>query len=165
MITRTKLIVALASALSLLGLLGCGQTNHLQTITLTSANSSGTFNVVGIGGTLQLTATGNYSSTQTHDLTNVVTYTVTPTGTDSNTGLALPAPPQTLTMSVTGMATAVDPSACTWINLQTDPTKSPAWALTGSYKVTATFQGIISQPVFIAVASSAGPAPTGACGP
>jgi hypothetical protein len=163
-ITRTKLIVALACALSLFGLLGCGQTNHLQTITLTSANSTGTFEVKGIGGTLQLTATGNYSSQQTHDLTNVVTYTVTPFGLDDNNN-PLPTPPLGLILNATGLATGADPAVCSFVNLQTDPTKPPAWALAGSYKVIATFQGVTSQPVYIAMASAAGPAPTGLCGP
>jgi len=162
--TRKKVFVALSIALSFFGLLGCGTSNHLQTIMLTSGSSSGTFNVKGIGGTLQLKAIGNYSSKNTHDLTNVVTYVVTPTGTDSN-GTALPATPQTLTMNVTGMATAVDPAACTYSNLQPDPALPAAWVLTGSYQVVATFQGISSQPVFIGVASAAGPPPTGACGP
>jgi hypothetical protein len=163
--TRKKLFLALTLALAFVGLLGCGTSNHLKTILLTSGSSTGTFNVKGIGGVLQLKAIGNYSSTQTHDLTNVATYVVTPTGGDSNTGAALLAPPLTLTMSTTGMATAVDPAACSWINLQPDPLKPAAWALTGAYKVVASFQGITSQPVFIAVASAAGPAPTGACGP
>jgi hypothetical protein len=163
--TRKKLVVALSIAFAFVGLLGCGTSNHLKTILLTSGSSTGTFNVKGIGGVLQLKAIGNYSSSQTHDLTSVVTYVVTPTGNDSNTGAVLPASPLTLTMSTTGMATAVAPAACTWINLQPDPTKPPAWALTGSYQVVASFQGISSQPVFIAVASAAGPAPTGACGP
>ena len=162
--TRKKLITALSIALAFLGLLGCGTSNHLQTITLTSGSTSGTFNIIGIGGTLQLKAIGNYSSQQTHDLTNVATYAVTPVGQDIN-GNALQAPPQTMTLNATGMATAVDPAVCTWINLQTDPTKSPAWALTGSYQVIATYQGITSQPVFVAIASAAGPAPTGLCGP
>ena len=163
--TRKNIAVALLMALAFLGLPGCGTTNHLQTITLSSSNSTGTFEVKGIGGTLQLKATGNYSSTQTHDLTNVVTYTVTPDGTESDGTTPLLAPPQTVTLNKTGLMTAVDPAVCTFVNLQPDPTKPAAWALTGSYKVVATFQGISSQPVFVAIASAAGPAPTGACGP
>jgi hypothetical protein len=162
--TSKKLVITLSIALAFFGLLGCGTSNHLQTITLTSGSSSGTFNIVGIGGTLQLKAIGNYSSTKTHDLSNVATYAVTPVGQDID-GNALAAPPQTMTINPTGMATAVDPAVCTWINLQPDPTKSPAWALTGSYQVIATYQGVSSQPVFIAIASAAGPAPTGLCGP
>jgi hypothetical protein len=147
-------------ALSFLSLLGCGTTNHLQTITLTAGNASGTFNIQGIGGTLQLKATGNYSSQQTKDLTNVVTYTITA---DPGSGGVLPTPPQGVMINITGMITAVDPAVCTWLNVEPDPAKPPAWVLTGDYKVVATFQGVISQPVFVGVASAAGP--TGPCGP
>ena len=161
---RKTFITALGCALLATSLLGCGGSNKLQSITLGIGNSSGLFNLVGIGGTLQLKATGNYSNSKTHDLTNVVTYAVVPDGVDSN-GDALSAPPLTVTMSPTGLMTAVDPATCTWVNLEPDPDKAPAWALTGSYKVTATFDGIVSQPIFVGVASAAGPPPTGECGP
>ncbi len=161
---RKTLIAALGYALLATSLLGCGGSNKLQSITLSIGGGGGLFNLVGIGGTLQLKATGNYSNSKTRDLTNVVTYTVVPDGVDSG-GFPLPAPPLTATMSPTGLMTAVDPADCTWVNLEPDPAKAPAWALTGSYKVTATFQGITSQPVFVGVASAAGPPPTGACGP
>ena len=160
---RKTFIAAMGCALLATSLLGCGGSNKLQSITLTIGNGSGLFNLVGIGGTLQLKATGNYSNSKTHDLTNVVTYAVVPDGVDAN-GSALAAPPLTVTMSPTGLMTAVDPAVCTWVNLEPDPDKPPSWALTGSYKVTATFDGITSQPVFIGVASAAGPG-TGECGP
>src|SRR5258708_23091998 len=60
--TRKKLIVALSIALSFIGLLGCGTTNHLQTIMLTAANATGTFRIKGINNVLQLKAIGTYSS-------------------------------------------------------------------------------------------------------
>lgn len=160
---RKTFIAAMGCALLATSLLGCGGSNKLQSITLTIGSGSGLFNLVGIGGTLQLKATGNYSNSKTHDLTHVVTYAVVPDGVDAN-GSALPAPPLTVTMSPTGLMTAVDPAACTWVNLEPDPDKAPSWALTGSYKVTATFDGITSQPVFVGVASAAGPG-TGECGP
>jgi hypothetical protein len=72
------LFAALACALLVFSVLGCGTTNHLQSITLTPASGgSGLFNVKGIGG-IQSVATGNYSSGKTKDLTNVVTYSVVP---------------------------------------------------------------------------------------
>jgi len=163
-VKRKTLITALGCALLAISLLGCGGSNNLQSITLSIGGSGGLFNLKGIGGTLQLKATGEYSSSKTKDLTNVVTYTVVPDGVDSN-GFDLPAPPLTVTMSPTGLMTAVDPADCTWVNLQPDPTKDPSWALSGSYKVTASFGSVISQPVFVGVASAAGPPPTGACGP
>jgi len=162
-VNRKTFIAALGCALLATSLLGCGGSNKLQSITLGIGGNSGLFNLVGIGGTLQIKATGNYSSTKTHDLTNVVTYSVVPDGVDAN-GDPLSAPPLTVTMSPTGLMTAVDPPVCTWVNLQPDPDKEPSWALTGSYKVTATFEGVTSQPVFVGVASAAGPG-TGECGP
>lgn len=159
-VNRQTLFAALACALLVFSTLGCGTTNHLQSITLTPAGG-GLFNLKGIGGTLQLVVTGNYSSGKTHDLTNVATYSVTP---DPN-GMALDAPPLTVTMSPTGMMTAVEPAVCTWDNLETDPTKPPIWVIGGDYIVTASFQGITSQPAFVTVASAAGNSSDGSCGP
>jgi hypothetical protein len=164
-VKRKPFFAALLCALLATTLLGCGATNKLQSITLTIAGQSGTFNLQGIGGTLQLKATGTYSSAKTKDLTNKVTYTVVPDGTDVF-GAALNSPPLTVTMSPTGLMTAVDPAVCTWENLEQDDTKPPVWVLDGSYKVTASFGGITSQPVFVSVASAAGLGPpAGACGP
>lgn len=169
---RKIIFTALLCAL-LFTLLGCGASNKLQTITISIADSGGLFNVQGEGGTLQLKVTGNYSNSKTHDLTNVATYTIVPNGeyvTDDGLGnfvyFPLLDPPQTITLNKTGMATAVDPFVCTWVNLESDPTKTAKWALSGSYKVTATFDGITSQPVYIAVASAVvGGQNNGACGP
>jgi hypothetical protein len=170
--TRKKLVVALSIALAFVGLLGCGTSNHLQTITLTASGSSGFFNVKGEGGTLQLVATGNYSSGKTHDLTNDVTYTMTAEGDQIDVStlpesiFPLPAPPQTETINRTGLVTAVEPFACSWHDAEPDPTQDkPSWFLTGSYKVIATYQGVTSQPVFVGVASAGGDGPSGACGP
>lgn len=162
-VNRKNLFAALACALLAFSMLGCNAfqtTNHLRSITL-MPSGGGLFNLKGIGGTLQLVATGTYSSGQTKDLTNVVTYTVTP---DPN-GMALPTPPLTVTMSPTGLMTAVEPAVCTWHDTQTDATKPPTWVITGSYIVTASIQGITSQQAFVTVASAAGDAPDGSCGP
>ncbi len=164
---RTGILAASVAALTLFSLLGCGAPaiGHLQTITLTSsASSSGFSELKGVGGTVQLTATGNYTSGDTKDLTANVTYVITPTGADLN-GFALPAPPQTMTVSSTGLATAVVPFVCTFHNAQTDSTKPPSYVLTGSYQIVVTFQGITSQPVFLGIASAAGDGPGAACGP
>ena len=163
--TRKKLFLALSIALAFVGLLGCGTSNHLQTITLSATGSSGLFDVKGEGGTLQLVATGNYSSAKTHDLTNVVTYTVTPTGTDLSF-VPLPAPPQTMIFNKTGLMTAVPPFTCSWHDAEPDvKLNKPEWFLTGSYQVVATYQGVSSQPVFVGVASTSGDGPSSACGP
>jgi hypothetical protein len=173
-VNRKTLFAALACASLVFSMLGCGTTNHLQTITLTASGSSGLFNVAGEGGTLQLVATGNYSSQKTHDLTNVVAYSISVTpGSQDAFGFALADPPQTLTLNDTGLLTAVPPFDCTWVDVSPDPKKF-AWFLSGSYAVTASFQGITSQPVYISVASSAGNPdnpplignnPTEQCGP
>ncbi len=161
--TRKKLVVALSMALAFLSLLGCGTSNHLQTITLSSGSTSGTFNVQGIGGTLQLTATGNYSSGKTHNLTNKVTYTMVP---DPSSGYLLPTPPLTAGINATGMITATQPAYCTWTNLNAaDLTKPAAWVLDADYMVTATFEGVTSQPVFVGIGSAAGKSSDGSCGP
>lgn len=163
--TRKHIAIALSMAFAFLGLLGCGTTNHLQTITLSTSGSSGLFNLKGEGNTLQLLATGNYSSGQTHDLTNVVTYAVTPVGTDY-VNVPLPAPPLTMSASKTGLLAATPPFACSWTDLEPDKTQNkPAWFLKGSYQVIATFQGISSQPIFVAIASHSGDGPNSACGP
>jgi hypothetical protein len=169
--TRKKLVIALSTALAFLALLGCGTSNKLQTITLSASGSSGLFNAKGEGGTLQLVATGNYSSGKTHDLTNVVTYTITQNGLQiaslkPTTYAPLPAPPQTATIDKTGLVTAVPPFACTWHDAEPDPTQNkPSWFLTGSYQVVATYQGVSSQPVFVGIGSASGDGPSGACGP
>jgi len=93
-VDRKPLIAALGCALLATSLLGCGGSNKLQSITLGIGGTGGFFNLAGIGGTLQLKATGNYSNSKTHDLTNVSTYTVVPDGLDSN-GAPLNAPPST----------------------------------------------------------------------
>src|SRR5260370_34137616 len=95
-VTLKILFAALACALLVFSMLGCGTTNHLQSITLTPAHGgSGLFNVKGIGGTLQLVATGNYSSRETKDPTNVLTYSGAP---DPSGHIVPPASPSTATM-------------------------------------------------------------------
>jgi hypothetical protein len=161
-VKRKSLISALGFVLLATSLLGCGGSNKLQTIMLTVGGSGGLFNVKGIGGTLQLKVVGNYSNSKTKDLTNVATYSVTP----DPLGIPLPAPPLTVTMSNTGLMTAVEPAVCTWHDAEPDPTQNkPAWVLTGSYIVTASFQGVTSQQAFVAVASATGDGPSNACGP
>lgn len=142
---------------------GCGTSDYLQTVTLSATTAStggGLYNLSGWGGTLQLVVTANYHSGKQVPVTNSVTYAVTAQGVD-DTGAALQAPPNTVTINTTGMMTAVNPPVCTWANEGTSTT--PAWVLTGSYQVVATYRGIASQPVFVGVASAAGTG--GQCGP
>jgi hypothetical protein len=173
-VNRKTLFAALASALLTFSMLGCGTTNHLQSIQLTAnvvngvsqTGQSGFYNLVGNGGTIQLKATGTYSDKKTKDLTGVVTYNVIVdpvNGIDAFDVPLLPpcqAPCQdptkgTVEFSSTGLITAIEPATCSWKDLSSDPTK-PAWFYSGAYQVTVSFQGVSSQPVFLPIASSAG---------
>jgi hypothetical protein len=163
-VKHTSILAALIAAL-VFTQVGCGNPalGKLQTLQI---NSTGT-NLHGFGGTVQLSVTGTYSSTDIKDLSTKATYVVTPEGTDVN-GFALLPSPNTVTVSTTGLVTAVAPAVCTFADVGT--TTTPAWAYTGSYQIVAKFQGVTSQPVFIGVASaigsnSGGNNPTFACGP
>ena len=156
MTKRTIFMAALASALSLLSF-GCGGTNHLQSIVLTPSAST----LEGIGGTVQIKAVGNYSNGATNDVGDKVKWTVVADG-NSLSG-PLPAPPQTVQFNATGLITAVDPAACSFDFTTPTPPAVPAAFLIGSYKVTATLDGVTSQPVFLGVASAIGNSPTGGC--
>jgi hypothetical protein len=161
-------------------MLGCGISNHLQSVQLSTSNTvetpGSTLDLVGIGGTLQLYAWGNYSSGKHKLLNNVpITYqiSITPGSTVlDNFGNYVPltaVPPNTVQLSSTGLLTATTPFACTWINEAHPPATAPAWAVAGSYTVTATYTGFVSPPAFVVLASAAGITdttnPTGACGP
>ncbi len=181
---RKTLLTALACALLVFSMLGCGATNHLQSIQLTAAlingvapsAQTGIYDLKGDGGTIQLTATGTDSNNKTTNLTNEVTYAVIvdPNYTKDYRGNALlppcaapscpvpGAPPYTdgtVEYSPTGLITAVEPAACTWVPQGT------GWFFQGAYQVTASFGGVTSQPIYIPVASSSGPGTNGQCGP
>jgi hypothetical protein len=190
-VNRKTLLAAVTCAFLVFIMLGCGQTNNLQTIQLNAAlingvaptSQGGFFTLQGNGGTIQLQAIGNYSNSKTKDLTNVVTYNVIvdPVNDVDAFGNTLLPPCQapcqtagqgTVEFSKTGLITAVEPATCTWVDIA--PVGGTAsWFYSGDYQVTVTFQGITSQPVYIPVASSAGNQfyngvennPTGACGP
>jgi hypothetical protein len=177
-VNRKTLFAALACALLVFSMLGCGTSNHLQSVQLSTSNTSevpmGTLDLKGVGGTLQLYAWGNYSSGTQKLLNNVnVTFKIAITpGSAAWTGVmgdpnANPA--QTVQLTPNGLLTAVTPFACTWINTAVPPATAPAWAIDGTYSVTATYLGFTSPAAFVVVASEAGIAdttnPTGACGP
>ena len=177
---RKNLFTALACALLVFSMLGCGTSNNLQSIQLSTSNTAevpmGTLEVKGIGGQLQLYVWGNYSSGKKLLLNNrdAAWQIVLTPGSSAWTGtLGDPnaTPAQTIQLSPSqGLLTAVSPFACTFDNVAvTPPATTPAWALIGSYTVTATYQGQTSPPGYVAVASEAGiPSAsntTGACGP
>ena len=157
---RTHILATLLSALLLITS-GCGTSDKVASLTISDGSSSLT-NLAGIGGTLQLKVTANYTSGKLVDVTNWAVYTAVPEQTDDN-NIPLPSPPQTVTISPTGLVTAVEPAACTWTNLGT--VQTPSWFLTGDYMITATYKGFTSQPIFIGVASAASNSGDGTCGP
>ena len=172
---RKTLFAALACALLVFSMLGCGTTNDLKSIQLSTSNTAesapGTLDLVGEGGTLQVYAWGNYSNGSAKLLGGSgIAYqvVVTPDSFDQN-GFPLPTPPQTVLLTSTGLLTAVQPFVCTWVNSAQPPLTAPAWGLSGSYSVTATYGGFTSPPVYVAVASQEGQSnstnPTGECGP
>jgi hypothetical protein len=174
-------------------MLGCGQTNHLQSITLGASAINGTatttqagfYSLQGNGGTIQLQAIGNYTDGKTKDLSNEVTYSmiVDPHYNQNAFGGTLLPPcfgpcqsssQGTVEYNATGLVTSVEPATCTWLDVGTQAT--PSYFYVGDYQATATFEGITSQPVYIPVASSSGSAtypypngtvnnPTEQCGP
>lgn len=142
----------------------CGTGDKIGSVSIQAvgANGAGVVDLKGLGGTLQLKVTANYTSGKQIDETNFVTYAVTPEGTD-DTGAALAVPPLTLTINATGMVTAVDPAVCVWINKGT--VQQPSWFYNGDYKIVATYHGFASNPIFIPVASAAANSGNGQCGP
>jgi hypothetical protein len=174
-VNRTTLFAALACALLVFSMLGCGTTDKLQSIQLSTSNTTesapGTLDLTGEGATLQLYTWGNYSNGKNQLLSGNIQYQIgiTP-GSVDQFGNPLPTPPQTAELSTVGLVTAVSPFICTWQNGAVPPATTPAWGLSGSYSVTSTTQGLTTPPVFVAVASQAGidnqgTNPTGECGP
>ena len=160
---RKYILAALVGTLGLI-LSSCGTSDKLSSLTISATGGTGFFEVKGEGGTLQLTVTANYTSGKTVDVSNWAVYTAIPTGTDESL-TPLPSPPQTFTISTTGLATAVPPFVCSFHDIATGSTATPSWVLLGSYQVTAAYKGFTSQPAFIGIASAAGDAPDGSCGP
>ncbi len=164
-VKRKTIFTAFACALLVFSMLGCGTNNKLQSIQLNASlingvapsSQAGFFTLEGNGGTIQLQAIATYTNTKTKDLSNAVTYTmiVDPVNGVDAFGNPLPAPPETAQISITGLVTAVEPATCTWVDVSSTPT-TPSWFYSGDYVVTATYQGVTSQPVYIPVASSAG---------
>ncbi len=138
-------VVASLCCLALVCLFGCGQTYELQSVEVSPSSP----NVVGIGGFQQLTVTARYSNGKSQDVTNRTAYKI-----DLPANGAPFAPPEALTISVSGRVQAVD-GACTWTAIwsaDTPPKKSYA---TNPYILTATFDKQESVS-FVSVASAAG---------
>lgn len=159
-----RTILATVGALLVSTLMSCATTNRLQTITLSVSQQNGQplttgsiVSLVGKGGTLQLKATGNYSNSKTADLTNKAIYTIVvdPNSNLDAFGNPLSAPPESAQINVTGLVTAVNPATCTWVDISLIA-GSPVWNISGDYVVTASLEGVSSQPVYIPMASAPG---------
>ncbi len=170
---RTNILAALLVTLALIST-GCGTSDYVQSVQLsaTGPGGGGFFNLAGADGTLQLNAIATYHSGKTVPVTNSVTYTVSPVGSDAS-GNPLPAysaVPAPVPINLTGLMTAAAP-LCTWIDLASGtPPVLPTppqynWEYTGYYQVIAVYKGMSSQPIAIGVGSLAGNAPDGTCGP
>jgi hypothetical protein len=163
-VKRTSILVTFLAAVTLLST-SCGTSDKLASVALNVSGTTGVVNLAGLGGTLQLQVLTNYTSGKQVDETNWSTYAITAQGVDDN-GLALPTPPQGLSVNATGMITATEPGICTWTDL-TASSGGTAWAFTGWYQIIATYKGMQSQPVYIPVASAASSqsGTNGECGP
>ena len=165
---RTRILVTLLAAFALLST-SCGTGDKIGSVSITAAGQTGTVNLYGLGGTLQLQVMANYTSGKQIDETNFATYTITPQGTD-DAGNALPTPPYGIELNNTGMVTATANQTgngiCTWYNL-TPTSTTASWFFTGDYTIVATYRGFTSNPIYIPVASAADSVSgqTGQCGP
>jgi hypothetical protein len=166
-VKHTKILIAAVTALLLITS-GCGTSDYLQSVQLTTTGTAvgGFFNLAGIDGTQQLVVNAVYHSGKTIPVTTEVTYTVTTTGVDANYGNPLPAyGPTTVPIDSTGLMTAVE-SLCTWQNTANPPTGTPVWVYTGYYQVTATYRGMVSQPIAMGIGSqTSNSSAVGGCGP
>ena len=119
----TRILAALLGVVTLLTT-SCGVGDKIGSVSMTvvGATGAGVIDLKGIGGTLQLKVTANYTSGKSIDETNFVTYTVTPERTDDNL-IPLQSPPNTVTIDKTVMVTAVEPAVCNWEKIGT--LKSP----------------------------------------
>ncbi len=186
---RKSLFTALTCALLVFSMLGCGASNKLQSVqistsNLTEANTSG-LTLPGMSYQLQLYTWANYSNGKSLLLHGEgVTYKVVldPIYNVDAFFDPLPTnPAEVMALSATGNITSQGTAYCTWVDTaQVTPT-TPApvygWAVSGQYDVTATFQGITSPPVAIALSDTGGSAefppgdpanlnnPDGLCGP
>ena len=164
---RTRIFAALFAVVALMTS-SCGVGDKLASVSISASGQTGTVNLAGLGGTLQLQVMANYTSGKSVDETNFSTYTITPECCD-DAGNQLPTPPEGLELNATGMLTATAPGICTWTNENTTTTgaSEPSWFMTGDYTIVATYRGFTSNPIYIPVASAANNQPinNGVCGP
>jgi len=179
-VKSTKILATILAA-TLFASTGCGVSDSIKSLLLTSsgANNNGFYNLPGVDATVQLKVFAVYHSGKQIDVTNDSTWNVTPVGcataTDGSNSGALcslggalpPYGPDTVPINKTGLMTGIV-GLCTWIDAIDSTTGKPAsppvWEYTGYYQTTASYRGFTSQPVGIGVGVVASPTAAG-CGP
>ncbi len=175
-VNRKNLITALACGLLIFSMLGCGISNHLQSITLSVANTgpnAGTGFTMYPGAPVQMYTWGIYSSGKEKLLSGTgLKYQIlsTPFGFAETGTFGDPnaTPPQTVQLSADGQLTPITPPACSFVDVATTGT-TPAFQTTGWYIVTATYGGQTTPPGAVYMSTEGLSAtttnPTGECGP
>jgi len=171
-VNRKTLFAALACALLTISMLGCGASDKLQSIQLSTSNTqpgtgAGTYiNLYGTDAPAQFYTWGNYSNGKQvllggSGLSYKISVTPGSLTLDYNNNQYVPLtsdpnanPPQTIQLSPNGMITAVAPFECTWENFAQSPATAPSFAYVGSFTVTATYGAFTSPPAYVPVASS-----------
>jgi hypothetical protein len=173
-VNRKTLFAALACALLVFSMLGCGTSNKLQSIQLSTSNTQpgtgvGTYiNLYGTNAPGQFFTWGTYSNGSQKLLggsglsyhiaitpgSQAINYSTTPYSYMPLTSDPNANPPQTVQLSAGGVVTAVTPFECTWENFATPPITTPSFAYVGSYTVTATYGGFTTPPAYVPIASS-----------
>lgn len=143
---RSRLLAIAVPALFLVFMMtSCGQTYHTDSITISPTS----VNLSGLGATQQFTVMAHNSNGKTEDVTNRVTFDVTP-GVQKDGSYA---PLASLSINGSGLAQATSNGGpvCTWNAMGT--------ASMGPYSIVAKFNGLNSQPAYVNLATESN------CGP
>jgi hypothetical protein len=139
-----RALLAICSALLLIGMGGCGQTYELQSISVSPTS----FSLGAIGATEPLVVTAVYTNTKSEVVTAKTQF-----GADSPAGDATNAPPSALKVNLSGVVEVVG-AACTWTATQGADGTTYTYS-SQPYVVTATFEGHQTQ-AFVNVNSEQG---------
>ena len=132
-----RALAVLCFGLMTMFLTSCGQTYHLESITVSPTSLS----LEGISTSQPLTVTANYSNTKTEDVTTRAAYqmsqaTATGPNADPNT------PNNGASVNNSGIvATSPTVGACTWLTTLNPDGKTYTYSITSPYVVTITYQG------------------------
>ncbi len=175
--TRKNLFTALACGLLIFTMLGCGVTNHLQSITLSTSNvdpNAGTGFNIKPGAPVPMYAWGTYTDSKQKLLFGsglVFQIQSTPFGFAETGQFGDPnaTPAQTVQLSADGLLTPVVPyAACSYVDVAQPPATTPAFQTTGWYIVTATYGGMTTPQGAVYMQTEGLPATTtnttGQCG-